>query len=102
MGEDGHTASLFPNTDGLHAKGRLVIANFVPQLNTWRMSLTYECINQAHHIDIYVLGANKKHILSEVLTAKDNRYPIQKIGTKAHPALWIVDDAASRELLHRN
>ena len=59
MGEDGHTASLFPKTHGLHTNGRLVIANYVPTLNTWRMTLTFNCINQATHIVVYVIGKNK-------------------------------------------
>ena len=98
MGEDGHTASLFPYTHGLHAKDRLVIANYVPQLNAWRLTLTYECINSADHIVIYLLGANKATILANVLAGAydPDHFPIQKVGTPAHKALWIVDqDAAS-------
>lgn len=101
MGEDGHTASLFPQTEGLKAKDRLAIANFVPQKNTWRMSLTFEAINSARNIAIYVIGANKKHTLVEVLKSEDqfDRYPIQRVGTKENPALWIIDEAAAAELL---
>ena len=47
MGEDGHTASLFPKTEGLHATQKRVIANFIPQKECWRMSLTFACINEA-------------------------------------------------------
>lgn len=97
MGEDGHTASLFPNTAGLHAKDRLVVANFIPQKNTWRMTLTFDCINQASHITVYVLGASKKQMLAHVLLSKDNfeLLPAQRLGTKEHKALWITDDAAA-------
>jgi 6-phosphogluconolactonase len=97
MGEDGHTASLFPQTEGLKAEGRLVIANYVPQKNTWRMTLTYEAINAAQNIAIYVLGASKKEMVKEVLTGEENfdRYPIQKIGTMGKKALWILDEEAS-------
>lgn len=101
MGEDGHTASLFPNTQALKAKGRLVVANHVPQKNTWRMTLTYECINQARNIVVYILGASKKHILAEILTTKNQieRYPIQGIGTEENKVLLIVDEAAAVEIL---
>lgn len=95
MGEDGHTASLFPNTEGLKAKNRLVIANYVPQKNTWRMTLTFEAINNANNCAILIIGPSKKEVIKEVLTKKENLYPIQNIGTKEHPVLWIVDDAAS-------
>lgn len=103
MGEDGHTASLFPNTEGLKVQNRLVIANYLPEKKVWRMSLTYECINQASHIAIYVLGASKKSILAEVLLSPDQfeRYPVQKVGTPSHHALWIADEEAAEELVEK-
>ncbi len=100
MGEDGHTASLFPKTHGLHTENRLAISNFVPQLNTWRMSLTYECINAAHNISIYIIGKSKALMLKHVLCspADFDELPIQKIGTRQHKALWIADSDAASEL----
>ncbi len=100
MGEDGHTASLFPQTEGLKSENRLAIANFVPQKNTWRMTLTFEAINQAENIAIYAIGAAKKHTLAEVLHSEydPTRFPVQNIGTKEHKALWIIDEAAAAEL----
>lgn len=98
MGEDGHTASLFPNTEGLHVKNRLVIANSIPQKQTWRMTFTFDCINQAENIAIYVLGAAKKKMFAEVLLSK-NQYPVQHVGTPAHRALWIADQDAAEELI---
>lgn len=103
MGEDGHTASLFPHTKALTETQRLVAANFLPEKNIWRMTFTYRCINAASHIALYVLGAGKKHILVEVLCSPDqfDRLPVQKVGTKEHHALWIVDEAAASEILAR-
>ena len=97
MGEDGHTASLFPGTQGLKETKRLVIPNHVPQQNTWRMTFTYPLINAAKQTAIYVLGDKKKERLASVLEpkAEDPPFPIQRIGTKKHPALWIVDKEAS-------
>lgn len=102
MGEDGHTASLFPQTDALKVKNKLATANFVPQKNTWRMTLTFEAINAAENIVIYVLEANKKLTLHDVLTSElqIERYPIQNIGTKENKALWILDESASAELFN--
>lgn len=99
-GEDGHTASLFPHTTALKAKGRLVVANHVPQQNTWRMTLTYECINASSNSVIYVLGDSKKDIVAKVLQAPDqfDLYPIQAIGTKKHKALWILDAKAASKI----
>ncbi len=101
MGEDGHTASLFPQTEGLKSENRLAIANYIPQKNTWRMTLTYDAINTSKNIVIYALGAKKKHTLEEVFNSEPQfeRYPIQKVGTKENPALWIIDEAASAELI---
>lgn len=99
VGEDGHTASLFPKTHALHTQGRLVVANFVPQINAWRMTFTYECINAGKVIVIYALGKNKAEILTKVLNSPydPDNLPIQKVGTPEHKALWIADTAALSE-----
>lgn len=96
MGEDGHTASLFPHTEGLHVKDRLVIANYIPEKKTWRMTFTFTCINEAAHIAVYILGANKRSTLAEVLKAANtpSSYPILQVGSSERPALWIADRAA--------
>lgn len=101
MGEDGHTASLFPQTHGLHTMERVVVANHVPQKSTWRMTLTYECIHSAHHISIYVIGANKAEMVKRCLNGKyePDLLPIQRIGTPHHKALWILDLAAAKALM---
>jgi 6-phosphogluconolactonase len=100
IGEDGHTASLFPKTHGLHAGQRLVVANFIPEMRTWRMTLTYGCINKARCISIYAFGKKKAHILKKVLSEPDtpDLLPIQAIGTPIHKALYIVDKHAAVEL----
>lgn len=101
MGDDGHTASLFPHTAALKVNDRLIVANEIPQKKTWRMTMTFPCINTSSNAVIYVLGASKKHMLAEVLQSKDDtdRLPSQGVGTKEHPALWIADDAAAELLL---
>lgn len=100
MGDDGHTASLFPKTHGLHPQSQLVIANYVPQLDTWRMSLTFKCINSAKYINIYVLGSSKASMVHQVLTVdyEPDLYPVQAIGTPEHRALWILDEGAASKL----
>ncbi|NGX43116.1 MAG: 6-phosphogluconolactonase [Chlamydiae bacterium] len=96
MGEDGHTASLFPKTHGLHTNARLVIANFIPSLDTWRMTLTYDCINRARNIVIYVIGETKAEILENVLDSDydPDSLPVQRVGTPTNKALFITDNAA--------
>lgn len=101
MGEDGHTASLFPKTHGLNATDRLAVANYIPEKHTWRMTLTFEAINAAKNIHIYVLGKNKASMVKKVFTSPydPSLLPIQKIGTPSHKALWILDMEAASILL---
>jgi 6-phosphogluconolactonase len=99
MGEDGHTASLFPHTHALHTKDRLVVGNYVPQKQTWRMSFTYECINSAHYTCIYSMGKNKADTVAKVFTGPrdPDLLPSQRVGTPSHKAVWVLDrDAASK------
>lgn len=100
MGDDGHTASLFPYTHALKTSGRLVVGNYIPEKDTWRMTLTFECINQAKNIVIYVLGKNKASMVKQVFTSlyDPTVLPIQQVGTAKHKALWILDGDAAAQL----
>lgn len=100
MGEDGHTASLFPHTNALQETEKLVVMNYIPQKETWRMTFTFPCINSSRNIAIYVLGSSKAEMVHQVLSSQydPNSLPIQKIGTSSHKALWILDSDASRLL----
>jgi 6-phosphogluconolactonase len=100
MGDDGHTASLFPHTHGLHAGERLVVANYIDALKTWRMTLTFKCINQAKAIVIYVIGHNKSEMLKKVLEGPytPDQLPSQKVGALERHALWIADNDAASQL----
>ena len=100
MGPDGHTASLFPNTEGLNELGRLVIANHVPQKDTWRISLTWPVINQAAEVVFELEGAGKADILAEVLTGPRDpeRLPSQLIRPSNGKLLFLLDQAAAAKL----
>ncbi len=99
MGEDGHTASLFPDTKALHIHDRWVVANEVPQKNCWRMTFTYTLINHSRNTCLYVMGMDKKDMVVKVLMDRSNSFPVAKVGTQDHPALWILDDTAKSELV---
>jgi 6-phosphogluconolactonase len=79
IGDDGHTASLFPDTKGLNESKKVVIKNIVPQLNTERITLTYSVILNASKIIILAKGAAKNEILKEIKIGKGDHYPITKI-----------------------
>lgn len=101
MGEDGHTASLFPGTAALTETKRKVVANQVPQKNTWRMTFTFPYINSATKIVLYVLGDSKKDKVKEIFSLEQILYPVQQVGTEDNKALWILDTAATA-LLQQN
>lgn len=100
IGEDGHIASLFPYTQGLEVENRQVIANYIPQKKCWRMTLTYDPIQRARAVVIYVFGANKQKIVAEVLRGPEDplRLPAQRVGTALHKCLWVVDREAGQGL----
>src|SRR5213076_2258719 len=64
LGDDGHTASLFPGTAALEEMTRTVVANFVPKLSAWRLTFTFPLINHARRI-LFLVGALKDPQLIE-------------------------------------
>lgn len=100
MGPDGHTASLFPHTAAIHEIGRLVVANHVPQKDTWRITLTWPVINQAAEVAFAVEGASKTGVLAEVLTGPRDpeRLPSQLIRPATGKLLFLLDQAAAAKL----
>lgn len=88
MGDDGHTASLFPHTSILQEKNKLAKEVFLPQKNSWRVSLTEPIINQAAHKLFLIAGKEKAVMLDIILHGKKNieQYPAQMIEN----AEWFV------------
>jgi 6-phosphogluconolactonase len=100
MGDDGHTASLFPHTEGLYEFGRLVIANHVPQKDTWRITLTSPVINQARNVIFLIQGADKAAVLKRVLLGpyEPETLPSQLIQPASGKITILLDEAAAAEL----
>jgi 6-phosphogluconolactonase len=92
IGDDGHTASLFPGTDALEEKVRRVVANFVPKFDSWRITFTYPLINQARHI-CFLANANKNPALLEKILAGDTQYPAARVEPAEGQLTWILGDA---------
>jgi len=97
MGDDGHTASIFPHTQAIHELSHLVTANHVPQKDTWRTTLTWPVINRASSVFFLIAGAEKAAILNEVLTGPydPERLPSQLIWPSSGILTLIVDKAAA-------
>ena len=100
MGDDGHTASLFPHTEGLYQLGRIVIANHVPQKDTWRITLTSPVINQARNVIFLIQGADKAAVLKRVLLGDydPDTLPSQLIRPASGKITILLDKAAAAEL----
>jgi 6-phosphogluconolactonase len=89
LGEDGHTASLFPGTAALQETTRRVVANFVPKFNSWRLSLTLPLINQARQI-CFLVSATKGDELIERVLAGDPQFPAARVKPMAGELTWII------------
>lgn len=101
MGEDGHTASLFPGSPGLNEEQRWFIANHSPEMAQWRLTLTINSINAARHIAVLVVGDSKADMLHTVLDDENSpvEKPIQNIVPVEGNMRWFVDQAAAGKLL---
>ncbi len=67
MGEDGHTASLFPGTDALYERQRLIVANWIPHLHAFRVTFTLPLINAARAVAFLATDGSKADALKKVL-----------------------------------
>jgi len=100
MGPDGHTASLFPHTQGLEERTRWVIANPVAKLATERITFTYPVLDAAREVAFLVAGAEKAEPLAQVLTSKTaevSDYPSKGVRP-AGRLVFLVDKAAAAKL----
>jgi len=89
MGDDGHTASLFPGTTALDEKERWVVANRVPQLGTDRITFTYPLIAAADEALFLVNGA-AKHAMAEKVLSGDPAYPASAV--RAGRVAWLIGE----------
>jgi 6-phosphogluconolactonase len=96
IGEDGHTASLFPGSQALTDVSRRVTANWVEKFKTFRITLTFPVLNHAAEVVFLVSGSGKSQILSQVLNPGTMKYPAQNVQPESGRLLWLVDhDAGS-------
>jgi len=95
IGDDGHTASLFPGTDVLQVEDRIAAAVFVPRLNVWRVTITKPVIRAAKLRMVIATGATKRPILEQVRAGAD--YPIAQVTAGAGETWWLVDRDAVPE-----
>ena len=100
LGEDGHTASLFPHTEALNEMGRIVIANPVPQKQTWRITLTWPVINRGREVAFLLEGAAKAQAVRNVFCgAYDPEAKPAQLIRPASGRLNLLLDAAAASML---
>lgn len=89
MGEDGHTASLFPGTAALAETECWVAANYVPKLSTWRLTFTYPVLNASRAVAFLVNGAAKRPIVEEVWQRRGN-HPSADVHPLNGELWWLL------------
>lgn len=96
LGEDGHTASLFPDTEILDVKDENAAAIYIEKIDTWRISITYPVINNARNIWFMVTGANKQKIVDRIFyhPSETDPLPVERIKPKGD-VVWYLDRDAS-------
>ncbi|MDQ6914169.1 MAG: 6-phosphogluconolactonase [Verrucomicrobiota bacterium] len=92
LGDDGHTASLFPGSAALEEKSRRVMANFVSKIKEWRLTFTFPLIAQARSVCFLVDGRKNPELIEEVL-AGDSRYPAANV-TATDDLTWVIGHSA--------
>ena len=100
LGDNGHTASLFPGTAALHEKERWVVAQYVEVMTTWRVTFTAPLINAARQVAFLVAGADKAQMLWNVLAGpyQPEVWPAQLVQPSSGELHWVVDAAAAAEI----
>lgn len=93
MGDDGHTASLFPETAALGEQVRRVAANFVPKLDAWRLTMTLPLLNQSRQVLFLVSGEKNPELLERVLGGA-TEYPASQVNPPNGQLTWMIGERA--------
>ena len=91
MGADGHTASLFPGTAALDEQVRRVVVNFVPNLKSWRLTMTFPLLNQSRQVLFLVKSDKDPRVLERVL-AGDAEFPASRINPPNGQLSWMIGE----------
>jgi len=100
IGDDGHTASLFPGLTAVKERSRWVMAEYVPKVAMWRVTLTPAALNASASVLFLVAGAGKAPALHQILEGPrdPDHLPAQVVAPKDGRVTWLVDEAAASAL----
>ena len=103
LGDNSHTASLFPHVKLLHEKTALVKEEYIDEVKMYRITLTAPLINRAKHIAFLVYGAGKAIAVHHILEDEHNieEYPAQLIKPEAGELHWFLDEPAAKNLKNK-
>lgn len=101
LGENGHTASLFPNTDVIEEQAEGVRSLYLKEEKIFRITMTAPLINRARNLLFLVTGSKKNKILKTILEGpfQPDTYPAQLIRPQDGQLLWFADRAAASSLI---
>lgn len=89
MGDDGHTASLFPGSEGLKETERNVIANYVEKFSTHRITFTFPLLNAARHVS-FLVGSNDKEAIVQRILNGDSSFPSAHVRPENGELTWLL------------
>lgn len=100
LGEDGHTASLFPGTRAIRESARWVVGHHVDAQKGWRITLTPPVINAARMVAFIVSGSGKAAVLKEILEGpfRPDTLPAQIVRPSGGTLMWMLDREAAAQL----
>jgi 6-phosphogluconolactonase len=98
LGGDGHTASLFPNTDALHVTDTWAVATFIDEQRAWRITFTLPTINAAQFAMFLVNGSSKARIVEQIFDDAAQELPAQRVAPDDGDLIWLMDDEAAAYL----
>jgi 6-phosphogluconolactonase len=100
LGEDGHTASIFPGSDAVNETAHLVTVVYVQRLQSYRLTLTLPVINAAAQVTFLVSGKSKAAIVSEIFPADGAScsYPAAKVAPTKGRLTWFLSADAAMDL----
>lgn len=103
LGDDAHTASLFPGTDVLEETAATIKPVFLADKNVYRITMTAPLINQAYHVAFLLFGDSKTAAVQQVLEGERDvaKYPAQLIDPQGGKVYWFMDETAAAGLSNK-
>jgi 6-phosphogluconolactonase len=98
VGDDGHTASLFPGCDALTVGDRLYTATHIPSNETWRLTSTIPTLHATQHLVFIVAGSRKAEAVAQFLEGEDDPLPARIVADGAEDVTVLLDAAAAERL----